>query len=422
MSQQNNSLDPESPEILLMGGSGFVGSAVAESFVASGWRVRLLTRTIRPFQMAFPSDQYTWDGASIPHEAIAGVGAVINLAGQPIFDHAWTPAYRRVILDSRTRAGEALTEAIDSLSVKPEVVIQISGTDYYGMDPRDEICDESAEIGGDFMADVGRAGEDPVLQLNTKTRLCIARMGLVLGWEGGGLPQLWDVYASACGGVLGKGQQWMNWVHIADVARFCLEAVSNPDYAGVYNLVAPANSTNREFHHHLCEHTPSLKFLAAPGLYLKAMMGKRANFLLQAPRVTPKRTTAQGFTFHYPDLDRALHHLTGERTHPSAHCIKVKQWLPLPASPWPPEPVFSTVAPQRLCRLWHHHHQVHPLAGGALLVDRIEYQLPLFPLGELALRLVRERIKSTLQKRRETLATLAAQAARSEKTNAKHLK
>ena len=406
---QDTHLESPAPEILLIGGSGFVGSIVAERFVALGWRVRLLTRTIRPYHTSFPCEQHAWDGQSIPTEAIEGVRAVINLAGQPIFDRAWTKGYRQLVLESRFRAGVALARVLEQVSVKPAVVIQISGTDFYGMEPRDEICDESSEAGHDFMAEVGRAHEESARKIAESTRVCIARMGLVLGWEGGGLPQLWDVYASGCGGMLGNGLQWMNWVHVDDVAGFFVEAVSSESYSGIYNLVAPANATNREFHRQLCEYTRSLKFLAAPKLYLKAMMGKRANFLLQAPKVATPRATDHGFSYQYPDLRSALTHLVAERRHPNAHCVKVKQWLPIAASEWPPAPELSAFVSHRLCRLWHHQQRVHSVAGGALIEDRIEYELPLFPLGELALWFVRNRLHEACRSRRESLAKLAIQ-------------
>jgi len=235
-------------------------------------------------------------------------------------------------------------------------------------------------------------------------------MGLVLGWEGGGLPQLWDVYASGCGGALGNGQQWMNWVHVADVAGFCLAAVANQDYAGVYNLVAPTNSTNREFHRALCEHTPSLSFLAAPKFYLKALMGKRANFLLQAPKVATPRATDQGFTYQYPDLQSALADLVGSRTHPSAHCVQVKQWVPIPATDWPLTQELSTIVAKGPYRLWHHRQRVAALGDGTLVVDQVEYKLPLFPLGQVALRFVRAKINAAYRRRREVLAQLALKA------------
>ena len=215
------------PTILLLGGSGFVGSALGERFASLGWKVHLVTRTKRPYQMAFPCEQFEWDGTSIPLEAIEGVQAVINLAGQPIFDNRWTADYKKKILDSRLFAGRALVAAIDKLSTPPPVVIQISGTDFYGMDPRSDVCDERAGPGEDFMAEVGMVGEEPSLKLDSVTRLCIVRMGLVLGWEGGGLPQLWDVYASGCGGKLGNGQQPTNWVHVEDVVGFCEAAILN---------------------------------------------------------------------------------------------------------------------------------------------------------------------------------------------------
>ena len=400
MSVENDSPSQGSlPQILLVGGSGFVGSAVGRRFAAEGWGVRLVTRTVRPNQMSFPCEQFAWDGQTLPRVAVEGVRAVINLAGQPIFDKAWTHAYRHLILESRRLAGVAVKNAIDSLDSKPEVVVQISGTDFYGMDPR-EVCNEDATSGRDFMAEVGRMHEEPVADLSSVTRLCIARMGLVLGWEGGGLPQLWDVYASGFGGALGRGDQWMNWVHIEDVVDFFYQAVTQRIYEGVYNLVAPANSTNREFHRALCRHTRSLSFLTAPKFYLKAMMGKRSHFLLQAPKIVTPRAIEHGFTYRYGDLEGALSQLISERERTRAHMISVSHWIPRDEAAWSQLGEVVLAEGPRLCSWWHHTQAVRPLARGVLIVDRFEYELACFPLGGLALRSVRRGLQHACQRRR----------------------
>ncbi len=397
------------PTILLLGGSGFVGSALGERFASLGWKVHLVTRTKRPYQMAFPCEQFVWDGTSVPLEAIEGVQAAINLAGQPIFDNRWTADYKKKILDSRLLAGRALVAAIDKLSTPPPVVIQISGTDFYGMDPRSDVCDECAGPGEDFMAEVGMVGEEPSLKLDSVTRLCIVRMGLVLGWEGGGLPQLWDVYASGCGGKLGNGQQPTNWVHVDDVVGFCEAAILNENYQGVYNLVAPNNANNAELHRHLCTYTPSLQFLTAPKLYLKVLMGEQGNFLLQAPQVTTPRAKADGYTYRYPDLGSAMKHFIQDRQNTGAHFLKLKQWLPLTVEQCQGAPAFRTLAAQGWFRTWSHEQLFHPLAGGTLVEDRIEYGLPLFPLGQMALAWVRGRLQKRLKERRAALAQYAAE-------------
>jgi len=393
------------PEILLLGGSGFVGSALGEKFVTLGWRVRIVTRSIRPFQTSFPCEQFVWDGKAIPLEAIEGVTAVINLAGQPIFDHSWTQSYRRLVLDSRRDAGRALRKAMETALVKPKVVLQISGTDYYGMHPRAGECDEASEAGSDFMALVGKVGEEPVEGLDKYTRLCIVRMGLVLGWEGGGLPKLWDVYASGCGGVLGNGSQWLNWVHVDDITVFCAEAVGNEQYRGIYNLVAPANATNRELHLRFCAHTPSLKFLAVPKFYLKTLMGQRAHFLLQAPKVNTPRAEKHGFTYQYPNLESAFKQFMAERTHRSAHYKKVKQWLPkAPSELSIANNSTTSFESHFFYGLWHHQVELHSLGQGTLIEDRMEYKLRLFPMGQAMLSYMPARLNKKLAERRVELA------------------
>jgi NAD dependent epimerase/dehydratase family enzyme len=46
---------------------------------------------------------------------------------------------------------------------------------------------------------------------------------------------------------VGKGKQWMNWIHIEDLANMYVEAIENPQYNGSYNAVADETVTNETF-------------------------------------------------------------------------------------------------------------------------------------------------------------------------------
>jgi uncharacterized protein (TIGR01777 family) len=447
---------------LLIGGSGFIGSALGEYFVKNGWIIHLLSRTVKTNQTAFPCIQYLWDGKNIPEPAFDGVTAVINLAGQGIADKAWTTSYRKSILESRVNSTRALTEALTRIKQIPAVVIQASAIGYYGMEGRSESCSEEASAGHDFLAEVATAWEQETKNIAKYTRLVVARIGLVFGWEGGALPTLWDIYASGHGGILGTGKQWMNWIHITDLVRFFFNAADSTRFKGIYNLVAPGNIDNLTFHQLLASQTPSIRMMKIPAIAVKMRMGDRADLVLKGPRVLSTKLSEEGFTFLFPEFSEALNELLKERTHSSLHYVKVKQWIPISiaevwnfvssadnleritppwlgfqikqmstlkiesgtrityslnlhgipltwqshVSEWRPKIEFVDEQEKGPYRIWFHRHVFTELAGGTLIEDRVEYQIPLFPLGEVALPFVKKDLSRIFTYRKEAIAKL----------------
>ncbi len=207
--------------VLLMGGSGFIGGALGEHLVEHGWQINLLTRDSDRLrhQTSFPCRMFSWQSGELPDASLDGVEAVINLVGQSIADHPWTEAYKKILLASRLDSVEALKRALARRATKPRVVIQSSAIGYYGFQTRGS-CTEKTPAGQDFLAQLCRAWEAAAYDLAKQTRLCIARIGVVLGWGGGAFPKLHDLYCSGLGAVLGRGEQWMNWVHIKDLMRW----------------------------------------------------------------------------------------------------------------------------------------------------------------------------------------------------------
>lgn len=444
-----------------MGGSGFLGNALGERLSEKGWNIRLLTRKKKSLGYAYPCTQYEWDGIHIPLSAIEGTSAVINLVGQNIADHAWTVEYKKKLRESRIYSTAALVHAISSLPEKPEVVIQASAIGYYGMGAREEECTESSQPGSDFLSDLCKAWEGEIHKVDPSVRTCIARIGLVLGWEGGALPKLWDIYASSLGGLLGQGSQWMNSIHIEDLVKFFMESLEDETYSGTYNLVSPSNVRQNDFHSFLCEVTPSYQIMKVPDFILKFMLGERSKLVLEAPRISPQRLIEKRFDFLYPTFEESFKSLLEERVHNKAHYFKVKQWLPLDIektwdffskaenlesitpnwlnfrllktstpeiqentlidyqlklhripifwtsriTQWTPKQSFRDEQEKGPYKLWAHQHLFKELAGGCLVEDRVEFELPLFPLGQLAFPFVKKDVVKIFQYRKRVLAT-----------------
>ncbi len=289
--------------IVIAGGSGFLGSALAASLRSSGNEVTVLTRRPRaPGQLAWdPADP-----AGAWTKAIDGSDAVVNLAGEPLDAGRWTEARKAAILDSRLRATTAITTAIARSAVRPAVLLNASAIGIYG--PRgDEPVTEATPAADGFLARVCRAWEAEALAASARSRVVLLRTGLALDRRDGALPRLAMPFHLGAGGPVGSGRQWWSWIHVDDWAALARWALETPEVSGPVNLTAPKPVTNREFARTLGEvlHRPSL--LPAPAFALRVLLGEMADALiLTGQRVIPACATSGGFQFRYATLEAAL--------------------------------------------------------------------------------------------------------------------
>ncbi|MEI7567629.1 MAG: NAD-dependent epimerase/dehydratase family protein [Opitutaceae bacterium] len=176
-------------KVILAGGSGLLGRAVAQDLVTMGWDVVVLTRkphqqlAIDPILAARVRLVY-WDGAEHGSWAaeLEGAAALVNLVGRSI-NCVFTPKHRHEILHSRLRAVAALGRAVAECSQPPAVWVQASAVGYYGFAGAAH-CDEAAPVGTDFLAGVCRQWETAFqAACPAKIRPVILRLGVVLDAE-----------------------------------------------------------------------------------------------------------------------------------------------------------------------------------------------------------------------------------------------
>jgi len=299
--------------ILISGGTGLIGRALTRNLLADGHHVSILSRSPQKYAAAFPdAELLQWDGRTADGwaHALAQANAVINLAGAGVADKRWTPARKRLILDSRINAGTAIVAAIEQSPRKPAVLIQSSAVGFYGENPGDTPLTEAAPAGDDFLAQVCVAWEASTAAVEALgVRRAVIRTGVVLAAKGGALPRMALPFRFFVGGRIGSGRQWTPWIHIADevaAIRFLLE---NEAAHGTFNLSAPNPVTNAEFSRALGKalHRPAL--IPVPSLALKALFGEMASVLLGGQRAIPQNLQSLGFTFQYSDAAAALRDL-----------------------------------------------------------------------------------------------------------------
>ena len=299
--------------VILAGGSGFLGQALAGRLRTEGHTVQVLTRTPRPDV----TTDIGWDPTGEPgpwSAALDGAGAVVNLAGQSLADGRWTDARKQALVDSRLQPTRSLVAAIRSVATPP-VLISASAVGYYGA-RGDEPVTEDAPPGDDYLSRLGVQWESAASAASATTRVAIVRTGLVLHPDGGALKSMLLPFRLGLGGRLGSGRQYWPWIHLDDWIALVVWLVGEPRADGPFNLTAPVPVTNAAFTRALGRVLRRPTLLPAPSFALKLVLGEFAEFLVTGQRAVPARAEALGFQFRFRELEPALRDLLAQ---PSAH-------------------------------------------------------------------------------------------------------
>ncbi len=284
--------------IAITGASGLIGNALVGYLKSQGHTVQRLVR-----RAAVSSEEITWDpiAGTVDLEALAGVDAVIHLAGAGVSDKRWTKKYKSEILNSRLLGTTTIAKAV--AIVKPQVFISASAIGWYGESGNRAVV-ESDRVGDDFLATVCREWESAA-DLAGDVRTVKLRTGLVLDPTGGALGKMLPLFRFGLGGKLSNGKQWWSWITLHDQIRaiaFLLES----KVSGPVNLTSPNPVTNSEFTAGLARamHRPAL--FPVPAIALKIALGGFSAEVLGSKKVMPQVLTEAGFTFDYPHISSAL--------------------------------------------------------------------------------------------------------------------
>jgi uncharacterized protein (TIGR01777 family) len=297
--------------IVIAGGSGFLGRALTEALTRDRHEIVILTRqpsTDRPASPLVRTVAWTPDGQVGPWaSAIDTADAVINLAGESIAARRWSAARKKRIIDSRVLATRSLTTAIGRAAHPPTVFVSGSAVGYYGpLD--DELVTEDHNAGSDFLARVCVRWEEEASHIDpTRTRLVCLRTGLVLERDGGALPQMLLPFRLGAGGPVGSGRQYWPWIHRRDWIDLVRFVLTTAGVCGAVNATAPNPVTNAAFAKALGRVMRRPAFMPAPAFALRLLLGEMADaLLLTGQRAVPAKAGRLGFTFTYTDVEEAL--------------------------------------------------------------------------------------------------------------------
>lgn len=303
----------EDSRILIAGGSGFIGKALAARFAQEGTVVHVLSRQVERQEASAKQNirYFYWNPRQkeIDLNAFEQVETLINLSGANIGEKRWTQKRKTEIFDSRVQTTRFLFEVIRSNSFPVYTVVSASAVGYYGMKTfENQTLSEDSPKGDDFLSSVCNQWEKEALQFHELgTRVVILRQGVVLGKEGGIYQKLFALAKWGINVSLGSGRQYLPWISMADMVALYYFCVRNTSIDGIFNAVADEQVTMQEFARKLSQslHRPILT-PAVPAFVLRLMLGDMSQMLLQGTKVSNRKIRNTPFQFECLTLAQAF--------------------------------------------------------------------------------------------------------------------
>lgn len=290
--------------ILLAGGTGLIGTKLAEMLRASGHEVRLLTRSPKA-----PSEYY-WNPAKgqIDQASLKDISVVINLAGAGIADKRWTATRKKELIESRVQSAGLLFSELEKMPVRPKVYLSASAIGFYGNSGEKILQENTPPADQSFMVGCCQQWETAADQMSQLgIRVVKFRIGVVLAQEGGALAEIIKPLRWGLGAYFGDGQAWWSWIHREDVCRAFIWGMETPSAAGAYNLVSPNPVRGKAL---VLETARAMQkwaiFMPAPAFALRLVLGEMSAVILNSNRVSAEKLSEAGFEFKWTGLDGAL--------------------------------------------------------------------------------------------------------------------
>lgn len=296
--------------ILITGGTGFIGSKLTHAFRTDRHHVYILTRqeqtSEHPYIHYIKYDDNNFNNLDWTKDLPDDFDLVYNLAGASL-NNKWTEEYKELILSSRLNMTNMLCKWLEKSGIKPLAFINASAVGYY---PTSEIVeyDEFDKLSStNFLSDVVNQWEAAAAKLEMLgIRVVYSRFGLVLDKDNGALPTMAKLYKANIGGDIGTGKQWYSWVHIDDVINALLFIGVNQEVSGPVNVTAPVQVRQHEFSKVLSAVLGKPNFFKTPAFLIDKVLGERALLVTEGQKVHPRVLLNSDFKYLYPTLEQAF--------------------------------------------------------------------------------------------------------------------
>jgi len=294
--------------IVITGGTGLIGSRIAEMLDQKKYELRIYTRS--PRKAHDNVSYYRWDpiAGEMDLEGLKGCNHIISLAGAGIADKRWSEARKKIIIDSRVMSNQLIDSSLLKLNHRPDSIVAGSAIGFYG-NRAEEILDESAPAGGkEFLTESTTQWEQALSHLQKHTdRFSLIRIGIVLSTKGGALEKMMIPLRFGISGYFGNGKQYYSWIHIDDICQMLINGIENENWVGVYNGTAPEPLQLKDMAKQIKNMFSPLAIAApVPAFLLKLFMGEMTSMLTNSTRVIPQKAVNENFEFSFTDVKKAV--------------------------------------------------------------------------------------------------------------------
>ena len=291
-------------KILIVGGSGFIGTKLTELLLERGYSVTVVD--LIPPRLVHESLSFVKKNiAAEPAEPalVDGFYGVVNLAGATI-GRRWSDEYKKILYTSRIDTTRSLVHALKSAEKKPAVLINASAIGYYG-DTGAELLTENHASGTDFLAKLCVDWEAEAIKANEcGVRVVLIRTAHVLG-KGGLLETLLPLFKKGLGGYFGSGRQYMPWVHWSDVVGIYLFALEN-NLEGAYNVGAGTTISQAAVFRSFAKIIHAPVVWRIPKFAARLALGEFAGSLVSGQNTSSEKIKSAGYAYQYENINDAL--------------------------------------------------------------------------------------------------------------------
>ena len=294
--------------VLLTGGSGFIGSYLTKVLIDNGFSVSVLSRSDKKNTDLITFYKWDLEHNYIDEEAVLKADYIVHLAGEGIVEKSWTTKRKKALLESRIQPIDLIYAVLKKNNKLLDAFISASAVGIYGAVTNEEICTEESPAENDFLGitcQKWEAASDKITSLGIRT--VKIRTGIVLGRKDGFLKKLSPGFKAGFGTILGTGKQYLPWIHVEDLCNIYLKAIQDEQINGVYNATVLDNTSNETLSKTLANlYGYTIWLPKIPAFVLRLFLGEMSQVVLNGQRVSSEKIKQRGFKFRFKNLEAAL--------------------------------------------------------------------------------------------------------------------